>query len=93
MTWAIASHRCWCHHLVGGRTVRDTRSWDAVTGRCGRCGLLYRQQVRVVDGDPEPPPRPVRLDDIEPTEPGEPDRTTEAVTSGVVRVVPFRRGR
>jgi hypothetical protein len=35
-----------CRCLVNGR--RDPSRWDAVSGRCGRCGRRYREVERVV---------------------------------------------
>jgi hypothetical protein len=71
---------CSCWLLDRGITRRDGRSWDPVSGRCGRCGLPYRRVVplpvlrlevvmaRVVT---QAPGRPVTVHDLSPTEPGE----------------------
>lgn len=68
---SVVEPRCHCMHRVKrlGEDVmqRDTRSWDPVSGRCGRCGLHYRPRaVLPVEGA-----RPVALEDLRPTDVGD----------------------
>ncbi len=59
---------CSCWHLDRGITRRDGRSWDPVSGRCGRCGLPYRRVVPLPVLRLEVVSRPAGPEDLSPTD-------------------------